>query len=104
MSTSPVTIQIVDGPNEGRIINALQYAYDRISPMLIQLTLGHSADSLRGSLLREKVTARVQGVRYESGTPGMFILYLSTTIQAKSVDCEAFYNANERRGAIVMKR
>lgn len=101
MSPSSVNISIIDGPNAGRVINALEYAYDKISPMLIQLTLGHSSGNLRGSLPQEKITARVQGLRYESGTSGMFILYLSTTIQGKPVDCEAFYNANERRGNIV---
>lgn len=103
MSTSSVNAQIIDGPNADRVIDAFKYAYDRVSPMKIELTLQHPAGNLRGSLLREKVCALVQGVSYESGTPGMFILYLSTTIKGKPADCEAFYNANERSGYILKK-
>ena len=101
MSTS--SVNIIDGPNADRVIDALKYAFNKSHPMKIELTLERSEGNLRGTLLRTKAFAQVTGVRYESGAPGMFVLDMNMQVGSKTNSCTAFYNANERSGYILKK-
>lgn len=102
MSTSSVKTKIVNGSNADRVIDALKYAFDKKHPHKIELVLQREVEHT-GSVLRQKVYARVLGVEYESGTFGMFVLKVNMTAFGISGMFRLFYNANTREGYVIEK-
>lgn len=102
MSTSSVKIEIVDGSNADRVVDAFKFAFDKKYRLKIELTLQREIKHT-GSVLRQKVQARVIGVEYESGTYGMFVLKVNMTAFGMSGMFLLFYNANTRKGYVIKK-
>ncbi len=104
MTTTKVQYEILDGPAADRIIDSYKYAFTKDVTVEVELTLTPRDSRLRGKLTQRKISATVIGLRYESGTPGMFILWVNTSLP-KHVQVQegGFYNANTRKGTLIFE-
>ncbi len=99
MTTTTVQYEILDGPSADRIIDSFKYAYNRDVSCEVEFTLTPHDSRLKGKLGQRKVSATINGLRYESGTPGMLIIWLNANLPHHWQDNEGgFYNANTRKG------
>lgn len=104
MTTTKVQYEILDGPTADRMIDSYKYAYNKDVTVEVELTLAPTDGRLRGKLATRKILATVTGLRYESGTPGMFTLWVITSMPKHiQVPEGGFYNANTRKGTLIFE-
>lgn len=101
MSTTTVQYDVLDGPSADRVIDSFKYAFTKGCTVEVEFTLTPRNTRLRGKLAQRKVTATVTGLQYESGSPGMFILWVNIQMPHHSQTVKgSFYDANHRKGVL----
>lgn len=101
MSTTTVQYDVLDGPSADRVIDSFKYAHSKGSTVEVEFTLTPRNARLRGMPAQRKVTATVTGLQYESGAPGMFIIWVHVQMPHHSQTARGgFYNANQRKGVL----
>lgn len=96
-------IQIVGGPTHSALCDALEYAYNTENPHTVTFSVVRPP---YGNGIRYHVQAKVVGLLYESGAPGMFMVTLLP------LDCPflnkglttGFYNVRAQRGYLNVVR
>jgi len=102
---APVNITITNGKNADQIVEALKYAYDKRLGKAIRpwFEIRRTPESIRPYRTARPETTRVLasiiGLRYESGTPGRFMLTMSVLDGIYL----AYYNADTRQGNLIEK-
>lgn len=101
MSTTTVQYDVLDGPSADRVIDSFKYAHTKGCTVTVEFTLTPRDPRLRAKLGQRKVTGTVVALQYESGAPGMFILWVHVQMPHHSQTVKgSFYDANQRKGVL----
>ena len=100
-----VQYEILDGPSTDRLIDCFKYATTPDVTLEVEFTLIPRNSRLKGKLGHKKLSAVVTGLQYESGAPGMFIIWVNIQgLPKHTQDVRGgFYNANERKGFLTFQ-
>lgn len=100
MSTiAPTQFTVIDGPNAADVTNCLLYAYSP-RPMFVQFKC--EVSGLGQGRQTTEFDAVITAVKYESGSPGLFLIEFFPIGFSGWSNGHGYYNANRRRGTLEM--
>lgn len=90
-------LKIVGGPSLDSVIDAFKYAFDGSAFVAVRFTV-----EANNSDRRREIEPRIIGIRYETSTPGQFILTMNGYFWGSGAHhgAEAIYDSRTRKGII----